>query len=74
LGNLIGLGFGAIQYFTQIIKLNAENYYMSYVPIYWNWMIILGMNLLILLVTTIILFVPAMAISNIKPIKAIRFD
>jgi len=74
LGNIIGLGIGAIQYFTQVIKLDAANYYMSYVPIHWDWMIILGMNVLILLVTTAILFVPAMVISNIKPIKAIRFD
>lgn len=74
LGNLIGLGFGAVQYFTHLIKLDAENYYMSYVPIHWNWLIILAMNLLILVVTTAILFLPAMVISNIKPIKAIRFD
>lgn len=74
LGNLIGLGFGAVQDYSQIIKLNAENYYMSYVPVHWDWMIILAMNLLILAVTTAILFVPAMVISNIKPIKAIRFD
>src|SRR5690554_1698116 len=74
LGNVIGLGFGAIQYYSKLIKLDAENYYMSYVPIYWDWMIVLGMNLLILTVTTAILFLPAMVISNIKPIKAIRFD
>jgi len=74
LGNLIGLGFGAIQYYSRVIRLDAENYYMSYVPIYWDWTIIVGMNLLILVVTTAILFVPAMVISNIKPIKAIRFD
>lgn len=73
-GNLVGLGFGFIQQHTQVLKLNAENYYMSYVPIHWDWAIILGMNLLILLATTAILFVPAMVISNIKPIKAIRFD
>lgn len=73
-GNLVGLGFGFIQHHTQLIKLNAENYYMSYVPIHWDWGIILAMNLLILLATTAILFVPAMVISNIKPIKAIRFD
>lgn len=74
LGNIIGLGLGAIQYFTRLIKLDAANYYMSYVPIHWDWLIIVGMNILILLVTTAILFVPAMVISNIKPIKAIRFD
>src|SRR5690554_4435611 len=74
IGNLIAWGFGAIQYYSRVIKLDAENYYMSYVPIYWDWMIVLGMNLLILTVTTAILFLPAMVISNIKPIKAIRFD
>lgn len=73
-GNLIALGFGAFQYYTKTITLNPENYYMSYVPIHWDWLIILGMNVLILVVTTAILFVPAMVISNIKPIKAIRFD
>src|SRR5690606_17015000 len=73
-GNAVGLGFGILQHYTKLIKLNAENYYMSYVPIHWDWGIILGMNLLILLATTAILFVPAMVISNIKPIKAIRFD
>jgi lipoprotein-releasing system permease protein len=73
-GNLLGLGFGAIQQYTRLIKLDAENYYMSYVPIHWDWLIVLAMNLLILIVTTAILFVPAMVISNIKPIKAIRFD
>src|SRR5690606_19899734 len=41
LGNVIGLGFGAIQYYSKLIKLDAENYYMSYVPIYWDWMIVL---------------------------------
>ena len=74
IGNIIALGFGAFQYYTQTFKLNPENYYMSYVPIHWDWSIILSMNVLILIVTTAILFVPAMVISNIKPIKAIRFD
>jgi len=74
LGNLIGLGLGAIQYYTRLITLNAENYYMSYVPIHWDWPTVVAMNLLILVVTTAILFVPSMVISNIKPINAIRFD
>lgn len=73
-GNAVGLGFGILQHYTKLIKLNAENYYMSYVPIYWDWSIILGMNVLIFVATTAVLFLPAMIISNIKPIKAIRFD
>jgi lipoprotein-releasing system permease protein len=74
LGNLIGLGFGWLQQSTQLIKLNAENYYMSYVPIVWEWPVILGLNILILGITTAVLFIPAVIISNVNPIKSIKFD
>jgi lipoprotein-releasing system permease protein len=73
-GNLIGLGFGLLQDKTNLIRLNPENYYMSFVPVLWNWQVILGLNVLILLITTAVLFIPAMIISNVNPIKAIRFD
>jgi len=74
LGNLIGLGFGLLQQSTHLFKLNAENYYMSYVPIVWDWPIIFGLNVLILLITTLVLFIPAVIISNVNPIKSIKFD
>jgi lipoprotein-releasing system permease protein len=74
LGNLIGLGFGWIQDQTRWVSLNPENYYMSYVPVFWDWGTILGLNLLVLLVTTTVLFLPAMIISNINPIKSIKFN
>ena len=74
LGNLIGLGFGLLQQSTHLFKLNAENYYMSYVPIVWDWPIILGLNVLILVITTAVLFIPAVIISNVNPIKSIKFD
>ncbi|MDO6436110.1 ABC transporter permease [Cyclobacterium sp. 1_MG-2023] len=74
LGNLIGLGFGLLQQTTHLFKLNAENYYMSYVPIVWDWPIIFGLNLLILMITTLVLFIPAVIISNVNPIKSIKFD
>ncbi|QDH79661.1 ABC transporter permease [Echinicola soli] len=74
IGNFIGLGVAWLQDITQLISLDPANYYMSYVPIQWNWPIVIGLNVLILLVTTLVLFIPAMVISNVRPIKAIRFD
>ncbi|AGA78699.1 ABC transporter permease [Echinicola vietnamensis] len=74
IGNLIGLGIAWLQDLTHLISLDPANYYMSYVPIQWNWPIVLGLNALILFVTTLVLFIPAMMISNVRPIKAIRFD
>ncbi|MCH7410115.1 ABC transporter permease [Belliella sp. DSM 111904] len=74
IGNGIGLAFGWIQSQFKVIPLDPENYYMGFVPIDWNWPVFLILNLVVLVVITLVLFLPAMVISNIKPIKAIRFD
>jgi lipoprotein-releasing system permease protein len=73
-GNAIALGFGYLQDQFKLIPLDPVNYYMSFVPIFWNWPVFIIMNVTVLLVTTLVLFLPAMVISNIQPIKAIRFD
>jgi lipoprotein-releasing system permease protein len=73
-GNLIGLGASALQYFFHLIPLDQENYYMSFVPILWDFKMILGLNLLVLVVVLISLFLPVWFIARMKPIKAIRFD
>ncbi len=73
-GNVVGIGFCAIQYFTHILPLNPENYYMDTVPIYWDWTIILGLNLAILATAVVAVFLPTIFISRIRPVAAIRFD
>jgi len=74
LGNLLGLGLCAIQYYFKIIKLNAHDYYMSFVPISWSWEVVAVLNLVTFFVVTIVLLVPTMVIARINPIRAIRFD
>ncbi len=74
IGNLIGLGFGVLQYFFRIIPLDPENYYMDFVPIYWDFVAILGLNLLTFVVVALVLNIPTAIILRINPIKAIRFD
>ena len=74
IGNAIALGFGFLQDKFRLIPLDPENYYMSFVPIFWNWPVFILMNVMVLAVTSLVLFIPAMVISNIQPIKAIRFD
>ncbi|MFD2203054.1 ABC transporter permease [Shivajiella indica] len=73
-GNALALVFGYLQDQFRLIPLDPVNYYMSFVPIFWNWPIFITLNLVVLLVTTLVLFLPAMVISNIQPIKSIRFD
>jgi lipoprotein-releasing system permease protein len=73
-GNVVGLGFCALQYFAPFIPLDAENYYMNTVPIAWNIYAILGVNILAFGAISLVLLLPTLAIARIQPIRAIKFD
>ncbi len=73
-GNLIGLGFCAFQYFTRIIPLDPENYYMDTVPIAWSPGIIIILNVVTLALTMLAIMMPTYMIAKIKPVAAIKFD
>ncbi|MCC2546642.1 ABC transporter permease [Hymenobacter sp. BT175] len=73
-GNLIGLGFCAIQYFFHPIPLDPENYYMDRVPIYWDPTIIVILNLATFLTSLLAVLVPTYMVSRINPVVAIKFD
>ncbi len=74
LGNILGLGLAFIQDKFKVIPLNPQNYYMEYVPIQWDWMWVIVLNVLTFLIISAVLLLPTMIISRISPIKAIRFD
>ncbi|QCK14693.1 ABC transporter permease [Mangrovivirga cuniculi] len=73
-GNIFAFGFCYIQYKFKLIPLDPVNYYMSYVPIEWNWKAFVLVNLLTFVLIGIIILLPAYIISRVKPVKAIRFD
>lgn len=74
LGNVIGISFGLLQSKFQFLKLDPKNYYMEFVPIEWNWGIIILLNILTFILVSLVLTIPTMIISRISPIKSIRFD
>ena len=74
LGNLLGLGLGYLQYKLKLIPLDPENYYINTVPIAWDWVSIVGVNILLLTVISMVLWIPTSVISKITPIKSIRFS
>jgi lipoprotein-releasing system permease protein len=73
-GNLIALVFGFMQDRFKIIPLDPENYYMNFVPIEWNWPVLILLNILVFIIVSMVLMIPTMIISKINPIKAIKFD
>jgi lipoprotein-releasing system permease protein len=73
IGNLIGLGLCGIQYFYRIIPLEAESYYMNYVPIDFNWGIILLINLITILLVLAVITIPTFVVSRMKVVEALKF-
>ena len=74
IGNLIGLILCWIQYYFQIIKLDATVYYLSEVPIELSIVDVLLINIITFLVCMISLLLPSMVISRISPSKSIKFN
>ncbi len=73
-GNLIGLSICWLQYTFRIIKLEQSSYFIDYVPINFNGLYFLILNIGTLILTLLILQLPAMVISRISPVKTIRYD
>lgn len=74
IGNSIGLGIGFLQDQFRLVPLDPISYYMSYVPIDWNWPVFILLNLGISILTALVLLIPVLVISKVDPIKSIRFD
>ncbi len=73
LGNLLGLGLCAVQKYAQLIPLDPSAYYINTVPIEFNWLFILLINLVAVALITAVLLVPTYIISKIQPIEALNF-
>lgn len=73
-GNVLALLLGWIQYQFQVIRLDPAAYYMDTVPIHFDIFYLLLLNAGVVVVSTLMLIVPTMFISRIKPIEAIRFE
>lgn len=73
-GNLIGIGLLLLQKYFGIIRLNPESYYVTQAPVYMSWDYILLLNVGTVIVSLLVLIIPSYIITNISPIKAIRFE
>lgn len=74
IGNIIALGFCALQYYFRIIPLDPENYYMDRVPVAWSPLVMVLLNAATLAASILSVLIPTYMIARIKPMVAIRFD
>ncbi len=73
-GNLIGLALCFLQYKFNLITLDPESYYLDTVPINFNLLHILLLNLGTLFSTLIFLLIPSMIIARVSPERTIQFN
>ncbi|MCL2328516.1 MAG: ABC transporter permease [Bacteroidetes bacterium] len=73
-GNSIGITLCALQYFFHLIPLDPQTYFMSYVPIAFSLPALLALNVGTLVITILMLLLPALIISKISPAEAVRFS
>jgi lipoprotein-releasing system permease protein len=73
IGNLVGLGICFLQDRFKLIPLDPKNYFMSYVPIVWDWPTILALNGATILLIALVLWIPTIVVNRIQPVKALAF-
>ena len=74
IGNVMGIGIALIQKSTGLLKLDETNYYLSEVPIDFDILAIVGINVITIIVTLLVMIIPSYMVTKISPIKILRFE
>ena len=72
IGNILALLFCALQSLTHFIRLNPENYFISFVPVSVNVPMILLADLLAYVAIMLLLLLPTLFISKVDPAQTVR--
>ncbi len=74
IGNLLGFGIALLQDKTRLIRLDPESYYVTAVPIEFDFLSIFLVQILTFFICILMMILPAWYVARIRPVKAIRFD
>ena len=72
IGNGLALLFCIVQRCTHLIRLNPENYFVSYVPVNIDILRVVGADFISYLVIMILLLLPCLFVSGVDPAKTVR--
>jgi lipoprotein-releasing system permease protein len=72
IGNALALLFCLIQEKTHFLKMNPENYFVSYVPVDVNFGAVLATDLISFAAILLLLLVPTIFISKVDPAQTVR--
>lgn len=72
LGNAIAILFCIIQGATHLLRLNPENYFVSYVPVHLDLGLIVVADLAAMAMIMLLLLIPSLFISKVDPAQTVR--
>lgn len=72
IGNALGFLFCLIQGKTHLLKLNPENYFVSFVPTHINVIGVLSADIAAYVVIMLLLLIPCLFISRVDPAQTVR--
>lgn len=73
-GNVVGLALILFQQFTHLLPLDPESYYISFVPVKITVLQVVVLNVAAIFVATLIMILPSMMISRLKPATILRYE
>lgn len=71
-GNLLAILFCIVQSTTHLLRLNPENYFVSFVPVNLDFGMILCADILSFFVIMLLLLIPCVFISKVDPAETVR--
>ncbi len=71
-GNIVAILFCIVQDTTKVLRLNPENYFVSYVPVKMDPGLILTADIASFIVIMILLLIPCLFISKVDPADTVR--
>jgi lipoprotein-releasing system permease protein len=73
-GNVIAVTFMILQNKFHLIKLDQASYFIEYVPVNFNLLHMLLINLVSLTIIFLFMLLPVILVSRIQPVKTLRYN
>ncbi len=74
IGNVVMISLMYVQEKTHFIPLDAESYYIDFVPVKLSWIGIALLNAGVLVVTYLVLILPSRFVAGISPAETMRYE
>lgn len=74
IGNLVGIGLLMLQKYLHLVPLDPEAYFLTYVPVRLDWDSLVLLNAGALLLSWLLMQLPASLVSRISPARTMRYE